>query len=89
MVSVLNGSALAIVAGFVVWVWFDNATLSLVFASAMIFNLIIASLSGLLVPITLEKIGVDPAISSSVFVTTITDVVGFFAFLGLAAIILL
>lgn len=89
MVSVLNGSALAIVAGLVVWIWFGNATLSLVFASAMIFNLIVAALSGLLVPVTLERIGVDPAISSSVFVTTITDVVGFFAFLGLAAIILL
>ena len=89
MVSVLNGSMLAIVAGFVVWLWFDNTTLSLVFAAAMIFNLIIAALSGLLVPISLDKFGVDPAISSSVFVTTITDVVGFFAFLGLAAIILL
>lgn len=89
VVSVLNGSMLAIVAGLVVWLWFDNTTLSLVFAAAMIFNLIIAALSGLIVPISLDKIGVDPAISSSVFVTTITDVVGFFAFLGLAAIVLL
>lgn len=89
MVSVLNGSILAIVAGLVAWLWFDNATLSLVFAAAMIFNLIVAGLSGLLIPITLDRIGVDPAISSSVFLTTVTDVVGFFAFLGLAAIILL
>ena len=88
-VSVLNGSMLAIVAGIVAWLWFDNATLGLVFASAMIFNLIVAGLSGLLVPITLDRIGVDPAISSSVFVTTITDVVGFFVFLGLAAAIIL
>ena len=89
MVAVLNGSILAIVAGLVAWLWFDNATLSLVFAAAMIFNLIVAGLSGLLIPITLDRIGVDPAISSSVFLTTVTDVVGFFAFLGLAAIILL
>ena len=89
MVSVLNGSILAVVAGFVAWQWFGNATLGLVFAAAMIFNLIVAGLSGLLIPITLDRVGVDPAVSSSVFVTTITDVVGFFAFLGLAAIILI
>ncbi len=89
MVSVLNGSILAIFAGIVAWLWFENVTLGIVFSSAMIFNLIIAGLSGLLVPLMLDRIGVDPAVSSSVFVTTITDVVGFFAFLGLAAIVLI
>ncbi|MBV1901296.1 MAG: magnesium transporter, partial [Kordiimonadaceae bacterium] len=58
-------------------------------AAAMVFNIFIAGLCGLLVPMALHKMDIDPAISSSVFVTTITDVVGFFTFLGLAALYLL
>ncbi|PKQ02573.1 MAG: magnesium transporter, partial [Alphaproteobacteria bacterium HGW-Alphaproteobacteria-11] len=59
-----------------------------VLASAMMINLVVASLTGILVPLGLDKLGADPAVSSPVFVTTTTDVVGFFAFLGLAALIL-
>ena len=58
-------------------------------AVAMIVNLVVAGLSGTLIPLGLEKVGVDPAIASSVFLTTVTDVVGFFTFLGLAALFLL
>jgi magnesium transporter len=60
-----------------------------VIGAAMVVNLIVAGLGGTLIPIGLERIGVDPAIASSVFLTTVTDVIGFFAFLGLAAAFLL
>lgn len=85
----LNGVMLAIVSGVVAVLWFDNMVLGGVFAVAMVFNVFVAGLCGLLVPMALYKLEVDPAISSSVFVTTITDVVGFFVFLGLAAAFLL
>lgn len=85
----VNGTALAIVSGLVAWFWFDSVMLGGVFAAAMIFNMVVAGLCGLLVPMGLYKLDIDPAISSSVFVTTITDVVGFFAFLGMAALFLL
>ncbi len=60
-----------------------------VIASAMVINLVVAAFAGVLIPLGLSRAGVDPAVASSVFVTTVTDVVGFFAFLGLAALILL
>jgi magnesium transporter len=60
----------------------------MIIAAAMIINLVAAGLAGILIPIGLDKIGVDPAVSSAVFLTTVTDVVGFFAFLGLAALFL-
>ena len=60
-----------------------------VIAAAMIINMIVAAMAGILIPLGLNKAGVDPAVASRVFVTTITDVVGFFAFLGLAAAVLL
>ena len=63
--------------------------LGVVIALAMIINLVVAGLAGVLVPIAMDKFGVDPALASGTFVTTVTDVVGFFAFLGLAGIILL
>jgi len=68
--------------------WFDNFSLGVVLALAMILNIVIAGLSGILIPIGLNKLGIDPAIASTVFLTTITDVVGFFSFLGLAALFL-
>ncbi len=86
LVASLNGVILAIISGLFAWIWFNNPMLGFVFASAMVFNLISAGLCGILVPMSLNKVGVDPAIASSVFVTTITDVIGFFAFLGLASI---
>lgn len=85
----LNGLVLAILSGAVAYVWFGGATLALIFATAMIVNIFVAGLSGMAVPMLLHKLEIDPAIASSVFVTTITDVVGFFAFLGLAFVILL
>ncbi len=87
-VALANGIILAIIAGTVAWLWFGSPQLGFVFAAAMVFNMIVAGLSGILVPMGLVRIGVDPAVASSVFVTTITDAVGFFSFLGLAAWIL-
>ena len=89
IVGAINGILFAVLTGAVAWLWFDAPTLGLVIAAAMIINMIVAGLSGTLIPIGLEKVGVDPAIASSVFLTTVTDVVGFFAFLGLAAAFLL
>ncbi len=67
------------------WLWFDNYSLGIVLATAMILNMVIAGLAGILIPLGLNRVGIDPAVASSVFLTTITDVVGFFSFLGLAA----
>ena len=89
IVGTINGVLFAILAGLVAWLWFEAPGIGLVIAAAMIINMIVAGLSGTLIPIGLEKVGIDPAIASSVFLTTVTDVVGFFAFLGLAAVFLL
>jgi len=89
MAALLNGALLAVVSGVIAMLWFDSTLLGGIFATAMIVNMFCAGLGGLLIPITLHKLDIDPAIASSVFVTTITDVIGFFAFLGLAAIFLL
>lgn len=88
-VGLLNGLLFAMILAIVTIVWFGSSALGLVIAAAMIFNHLAAALAGILVPLTLQRLGHDPAIASSVFVTTITDVVGFFAFLGLATIWLL
>lgn len=87
-VGVLNGFVFAVLLGNLVALIFDNIWLGTVFASALMINLVVAGLIGILVPLGLEKLGADPAVSSPVFVTTTTDVVGFFAFLGLAALVL-
>lgn len=84
-VGVINGVFFAVLIGIVSAVWFDNVDLGVVIGIAMIINMISAALAGILLPLMLDKFGIDPAISSTVFVTTVTDVVGFFAFLGLAA----
>jgi magnesium transporter len=89
LIGVANGVLFAALAGLVAWLWFDWPALGLVIAGAMVVNMIVAGFSGTLVPIGLERLGADPAIASSVFVTTVTDVVGFFAFLSLAAAFLL
>jgi len=65
--------------------WFREINLSILIAASMILNMIVAGLFGILVPVSLKKFNIDPAIASSVFVTTITDVVGFLSFLGLGA----
>lgn len=86
LVSFVNGIALAVLIGFTAYLWFSNAGLGIVIGSAIVINMVFAGLSGLLIPIVLDRMNVDPAIASSVFVTTVTDVVGFFAFLGIAAL---
>ncbi len=89
IVGIFNGVLFAILSGLVAWGWFGSPVLGGVIASAMVINMVIAGLAGASIPIILERAGVDPAIASSVFLTTVTDVVGFFAFLGLAALVLI
>ncbi len=88
-VGFLNGVVCAVPTGIVAWLWFGRLDIGVIITLAMIVNLIVAGLFGTLVPITLEKLRIDPAVASTVFLTTITDVVGFFAFLGMAALFLL
>ncbi len=88
MISFLNGMIFAVVMGAIAWVWFHDPTLGLVIALAMIINLLAAGFFGAVIPLFLKKIGSDPAVGSSVLLTTVTDVVGFFAFLGLAKVML-
>ncbi len=88
MVGLGNGVFFAVLTGTIAWLWFDSWILGMVIGAAMVINMLVAGLSGTLIPLTLDRIGVDPAVASSVFLTTVTDVVGFFAFLGLAAIFL-
>ncbi|SMX32582.1 magnesium transporter [Actibacterium lipolyticum] len=89
LVGLVNGSIFAVVMGVVGVVWFGTPMLGVVIAVAMVLNLVIAGLAGILIPVTLDKFGIDPALASGAFVTTVTDVVGFFAFLGLAAAVLI
>ncbi|CCV07613.1 Magnesium transporter [Mesorhizobium metallidurans STM 2683] len=84
MVGMLNGTIIATILGLVAGLWFHNADLGLVIAAAMIVNMLAAALGGILIPLFLDKLGADPAISSSIFTTMITDVIGFLAFLSLA-----
>lgn len=84
-VGILNGLLWATVVGIVASVWFNDWTLSLVIAIAIVINLITASLVGALLPLFLNRIGIDPALAGGVILTTVTDVVGFLSFLGLAA----
>lgn len=88
-IALLNGVIIAIIIGGLSWAWFNNSSLGGVMAVAMIINMLMAGLAGILIPIGLDKVNIDPALASSIFVTTITDVIGFFAFLGLAALVLL
>jgi len=85
-VGLINGFIFALLLGLFAWWLFSSNRLGLVIAAAMAINFMAAALAGILIPLTLERLKVDPAVASGVFVTTITDVVGFFAFLGLAAL---
>ena len=89
LVGLINGAIFAVVMGVVGLFWFGSPALGYVIATAMVINMVVAGLAGTGIPILLERIGVDPALASGAFVTTVTDVVGFFAFLGLAAAVLL
>ncbi len=86
VVGFFNGVIFAVLIGLVTWVRYDNVQLGAVIATAMIINLVVAGTAGILIPLTLDRFKADPAIASAVFVTTITDVVGFFAFLGIAGL---
>ena len=88
-VGAINGLIFAAIIGVIASYWFEMPLLGFVIAAAMILNLIIACLSGILIPLILDKTGIDPAIASTVVLTTITDVFGFFTFLGLGSIYLL
>ena len=88
LVALLNGFLFAVIIGFVAYLWFHIKLLGLVIALAMIFNLLIAGIFGALIPLFLKRIDVDPAVGSTVLLTTLTDVLGFLSFLGLASIIL-
>ncbi|MBF0248928.1 MAG: magnesium transporter [Alphaproteobacteria bacterium] len=89
LVGGINGVVFAVVMGVVAWLWFSSPLLGVVIGLAMIANLIVAGLAGATIPIALERAGVDPAVSSSVFLTTVTDVVGFLVFLGLGGWLLM
>lgn len=89
LVGLINGVIFAVVMGIVGVIWFGSPALGYVIGVAMVVNMVVAGLAGTGIPILLERIGVDPALASGAFVTTVTDVVGFFAFLGLAAAVLL
>jgi len=84
-IGILNGIIFAIISGAIVHLWFKEITLSILIAASMVLNMIAAGLFGILVPVSLKKFNIDPALASSVFVTTITDVIGFLSFLGLGA----
>ena len=85
----INGIIFAILVGLISSYWFNNALLGIVIALAMILNLLVAGLAGTLIPITLNKLKIDPALASGVILTTITDVFGFLSFLGLASIFII
>ncbi len=89
LVGLFNGSLFALVAGGLAWAYAGKSEIGIVVAVAMVVNLAIAGLAGAAIPLGLKRIGVDPAVASAVFLTTVTDVVGFFAFLGLAGALLL
>jgi len=85
IIGILNGIIFAAITGFIVQIWFKESSLSILISISMILNMMVAGLFGILVPVSLKKFNIDPAIASSVFVTTITDVIGFLSFLGIGS----
>jgi magnesium transporter len=85
-VGLINGFAFAVLLAILAFLWFGTGQLGSVIAVAMVVNLLAAALAGIYIPLGLERLGFDPAVSSTVFVTTVTDVIGFFSFLGLATL---
>ncbi len=85
LIGILNGIIFAVITAVIVQFWFKEFNLSLLIGISMILNMIVAGLFGILVPVSLKKFNIDPALASSVFVTTITDVIGFLSFLGLGS----
>ena len=84
-IGILNGIIFAVITAIIVQLWFKEFNLSLIIGISMILNMIVAGLFGILVPVSLKKLNIDPALASSVFVTTITDVIGFLSFLGIGS----
>lgn len=89
IVGGLNGFAFATVTGTIAWLWFRDPRIGLCIAAAMTVNLTVAGVAGVTIPVVLDRLGVDPAVSSSVILTALTDALGFFLFLGLATLIVL
>jgi len=85
IIGILNGLIFAVITGIIVQLWFKEINLTILIAISMVLNMMVAGLFGILVPVSLKKFNIDPAIASSVFVTTITDVIGFLSFLGIGA----
>jgi magnesium transporter len=88
-VGLLNGLLFALLSALLAYLWFDDELIAIIMGLAMVTNLLFAGILGTIIPLTLEKFKIDPAISSSVFLTTATDVIGFFTFLSLSAIVIL
>lgn len=86
LVGLINGIAFAVITGIAAVAWFKIPALGVVIGLAMLVNLVAGALGGILIPMVLEKVNADPAVASGTFVTTVTDVVGFFAFLGIATL---
>ena len=85
-IGAINGAVIGVVTALVAWLWYGNPFLGLVIGLGMLVNLIFAGLAGASIPLFMKKIGIDPAQSSSIILTTITDVLGFLAFLGFAVL---
>ncbi|MGC9458222.1 magnesium transporter, partial [Vibrio genomosp. F10] len=88
-VGALNGVLWAVVIGLVAGYWFENPMLGVVIGIAIVANIICAAISGIFIPVILDKLNIDPALSGSVILTTVTDIVGFVTFLGLGSVLLL
>jgi magnesium transporter len=86
LLGLLNGLAVGVVVGLIGWWWKDSPVLGLVAAGAMVLNQLAAAVAGVLIPLGLKAVRLDPALASSIFLTTVTDVAGFFFFLGLATL---
>jgi len=86
LVGLVNGLGFAIITGIAAVVWFRIPALGVVIGLAIVCNLVAGALGGILIPMALERVRADPAVASGTFVTTITDVVGFFSFLGIATL---
>ena len=89
LIGGINGIIFAIIISLISIYWFDNLLLGLIIGLAMILNLLIAGFSGIVIPLILDKLKIDPALASAVILTTITDVFGFLSFLGLATLFLI
>ena len=89
LVGGINGVVFAVVMGLIAWIWFDDPVIGAVIGTAMVINLLVAGFAGVVIPLALERWGADPAVGSTVVLTTITDVIGFLSFLGLGALIFL